>query len=136
MPAQRQGAVTIGALSRQCGSNIETIRYYERIGLLANPTRGGNGYRFYGAQDIKRLRFIRRSRALGFSLAEVRRLLDLAEHPGNLCANVRGLAAAHLDDIQAKIADLKKMEAILSDTVSHCVASGKMSCPLIEALSA
>src|SRR5262249_34409204 len=95
----------IGWLSRQSGVNIETIRYYEREGLLAKPPRTKSGYRSYGPSDARRLGFVRRTRALGFSLDDVRRLLRLADQKSRSCRSVHGLATAHLTDIRVKIAD-------------------------------
>jgi MerR family transcriptional regulator, mercuric resistance operon regulatory protein len=88
--------VAIGAPSKRTGSNVETIRYYERIGLLPFPARSAGGYRLYGDEHLKRLTFVRRARTLGFSIDEVRRLLHLADHRRRPCAEVRVLAAAHL----------------------------------------
>jgi MerR family mercuric resistance operon transcriptional regulator len=126
--------LAIGPLSKRTGCNIETIRYYERVGLLPAPVRSPGGYRLYGDQHLKRLTFIRRARSLGFSIDEVRTLLKLADERKRPCAEVRVVAAAHLEDVRAKIADLRAMERVLSETVAKC-ANGKQSdCPLIEAL--
>src|SRR6266481_1087445 len=97
----------IGALSEQSGVNIETIRYYERAGLLPKPERSAGGYRLYRSTDSDRLCLIRRARDLGFSLDEVRRLLDLADQKSKSCGKVHNLAARHLADIRVRIADLK-----------------------------
>jgi MerR family mercuric resistance operon transcriptional regulator len=126
----------IGELSRRTGCNIETIRYYERIGLLRRPARTEGGFRRYSASELKRLAFIRRARDLGFSLDEVRALLRLADDRGHSCAEVRDLAAGHLGDVRAKIADLKKMERILHKMVLQCADGTLPECPLIESLSA
>ena len=131
----RHDGLAIGELSRRTGCNIETIRYYERIGLLPPPLRRGR-YRRYGASDVGRLAFVRRARELGFKLDEVRALLDLAVEGQAACAEVRGLAAAHLADVQAKIADLKAMELALIKAVRQCDAGEAPGCPLIETLSA
>ena len=125
---------TIGTLSKRTGCNIETIRYYERVGLLRLPVRTPGGYRLYGIEHLKRLSFIRRARALGFSIDEVRRLLNLADHHKRPCAEARSVAATHLEDIHAKIADLKAMERVLTETVARCGDSKGSHCPLIEAL--
>jgi MerR family transcriptional regulator, mercuric resistance operon regulatory protein len=126
--------LAIGALSQRTGCNIETIRYYERVGLLPAPARSPGGYRLYGPDHLKRLTFIRRARALGFSIDEVRKLLDLADHRRRPCAEARGVAAAHLGDVRAKIADLKVMERVLKETVARCGEGIGSHCPLIEAL--
>lgn len=125
----------IGWLSHQSGVNIETIRYYEREGLLAKPPRTKGGYRSYGPQDARRLGFVRRTRDLGFSLDEVRRLLSLADQKSRSCRSVHALATAHLSDIRAKIADLAKMEAVLEAMVQKCAEGTLPNCPLLDALS-
>jgi len=126
--------LAIGTLSERTGCNIETIRYYERVGLLPAPARSPGGYRLYGADHLKRLTFIRRARALGFSIDEVRKLLELADHRQRPCAEARVVAAAHLGDVRAKIADLKVMERVLKKTVARCGKGTGSHCPLIEAL--
>ena len=128
-------AIPIGELSRRTGCNIETIRYYERIGLMPAPPRRGR-YRSYGAADVGRLGFVRRARELGFTLDEVRALLGLAAGGHASCAEVRNLAASHLKDVRARIADLKRMERVLADSVRACDAGQDPGCPLIEALRA
>ena len=128
------GRIAIGALSKHTGTNIETIRYYERVGLLPAPARSSGGYRLYGTDQLKRLSFIRRARALGFSVAEVRTLLTLADQRRRPCAEVRGVAAAHLEDVKGKIADLKAMERVLADTIARCEAGSGSHCPMIDAL--
>jgi MerR family mercuric resistance operon transcriptional regulator len=128
------GRFAIGVLWKSTGCRVETIRYYERAGLLPTPGRSPGGYRLYGTGHLTRLAFIRRARALGFSIDEVRALLALADHGRRPCAEARGLAATHLEGVRAKIASLKEMERVLRETVSRC-GSGKGShCPLIEAL--
>jgi MerR family transcriptional regulator, mercuric resistance operon regulatory protein len=127
--------IPIGELSRRTGCNIETIRYYERIGLLPRAQRRGR-YRTYGAEDVARLGFARRARQLGFTLDEVRALLELARGGTASCETARDLAARHVKLIRTRIADLRQMERVLADAVRAC-QSGKLSfCPLIESLSA
>jgi MerR family mercuric resistance operon transcriptional regulator len=128
-------AIPIGELSRRTGCNIETIRYYERIGLLPVPARRGR-YRSYGGEDAGRLGFVRRARELGFSLDKVRALLGLAAGGQAACAEVRTLAASHLGDVRARIADLKRMERVLAASVRACDAGLDPRCPLIQALYA
>ncbi|HEY1927654.1 MAG TPA: helix-turn-helix domain-containing protein [Caulobacteraceae bacterium] len=128
-------AITIGELSRRTGCNIETIRYYERIALMPAPPRRGR-YRSYGADDVGRLGFVRRARELGFTLDEVRALLDLAAGGQEACAEVRTLAVSHLQAVQARIADLQRMEQVLAASVRACDAGRDPGCPLIEALYA
>jgi MerR family mercuric resistance operon transcriptional regulator len=126
--------IAIGELSRRTGCNIETIRYYERIGLLPTPARRGR-YRHYGPEDVGRLAFVRRARELGFTLDEVRALLVLAAGGGGACAEVREIAAAHLAAVRAKVADLRAMERVLADAVRRCDAGEVPGCPLIGVLS-
>lgn len=127
------GAIQIGELSRRTGCNIETIRYYERIGLLPIPQRRGR-YRSYVREDVARLGFVRRARELGFTLDEVRALLGLAVGDQGSCADVRALAASHLTDVRARIADLKRMERVLTESVRACDAGLDPGCPLLDAL--
>ena len=129
-----QHAIPIGELSRRTGCNIETIRYYERIGLMPTPSRRGR-YRSYGPDDVDRLGFVRRARELGFTLDDVRALFGLAAGGQASCAGARDLAASHLKDVRARISDLKRMERVLAETVRACEAGDATGCPLIAALS-
>jgi MerR family mercuric resistance operon transcriptional regulator len=129
------GALQIGELSRRTGCNIETIRYYERIGLLPTPSRRGR-FRSYAREDVARLGFVRRARELGFTLDEVRALLGLAVGGKSRCADVRALAASHLKDVRERIADLRKMEQVLAASVRACDAGLEPGCPLLDALGA
>lgn len=126
---------TIGALSKATACQVETIRFYERIGLLPAPKRSPGGYRLYGGAHVTRLTFIRRARELGFSLDEIRTMLRLADERERPCAEVRVVASAHLHDVRAKIADLREMERVLRATVARCARGTGSDCPLIEALS-
>jgi MerR family mercuric resistance operon transcriptional regulator len=128
-------AIQTGELSRRTGCNIETIRYYERIGLLPAPPRRGR-YRSYGTEDVARLGFVRRARELGFTVDEVRALLGLAAGGPESCAEARELAASHLKDVRARIADLKRMERVLANSVRACGAGENPGCPLLDALAA
>src|SRR5438034_11307748 len=124
--------IAIGVLATHTGTNIETIRYYERVGLLPAPARSSGGYRLYGTDHLKRLNFIRRARTLGFSIGEVRTLLRLADERKRPCAEVRVVADAHLKDVRTKIADLKVMERVLRGTVARCADGTGSHCPLID----
>ncbi len=128
------GRIAIGALAKHTSTNIETIRYYERVGLLPAPARSAGGYRLYATDHLKRLNFVRRARALGFSIGEIRTLLRLADERKRPCAEVRLVAEAHLTDVRAKIADLKRMERVLRTTVARCAQGRRSDCPVIEAL--
>ena len=129
--------IAIGELSRRTQCNIETIRYYERIGLLPQPRRPDGWFRRYDGDDVARLRFIRRARQLGFTLDQVRAFMRLAGSDGDdeACAEARSLAADHVVDIRAKIADLQAMERVLSDAICECESGQQPRCPLIEVLS-
>jgi MerR family mercuric resistance operon transcriptional regulator len=131
-----QHGFRIGALSRQSGVNVETIRYYERAGLLPKPPRTAGGYRSYGPAEARRLSFIRRTRALGFSLAEVKRLLALADQRSRSCRSVHALAVEHLTEIHAKMADLRRMAKVLSAMIEQCAEGTMPGCPLLDVLAA
>ncbi len=126
--------LAIGALAKATGCKVETIRYYERIGLLAAPARSRGGHRHYGDEALKRLNFIRRARRLGFALDAVRALLAMADGEERNCAKAERIAAAHLDDVHAKIADLERMESVLAVMVAECAGGTTPECPVIEAL--
>jgi MerR family transcriptional regulator, mercuric resistance operon regulatory protein len=136
IPQQSPAALSIGGLSRRTGVNIETIRYYERIKMLPAPPRTASGRRVYGPAETRSLTFVRRSRELGFALEEIRVLLALSIDDGkNTCAEVRELAARHLADVRAKIADLRAMARVLADAVRRCDAGEVPGCPLIDTLT-
>ncbi|MGH7391254.1 MAG: MerR family transcriptional regulator [Candidatus Rokuibacteriota bacterium] len=126
--------IAIGRLAKHTGTHIETIRYYERLGLWPAPPRSAGGYRLYAMPHLKRLSFIRRARALGFSIDEVRTLLQLADERKRPCAEVRVVAETHLADVRVRLADLKAMERALKETVARCAKGTRARCPLIDAL--
>ena len=123
-----------GALAREAGVNIETIRYYEKIRLMPEPYRTGNGYRVYGETGLKRLSFIRRCRELGFLLDEVCGLLGLVDGADYTCAEVRDLSIVRLGDVRQKIRDLRKMERTLKEMVSQCDGGLVPECPIVDRL--
>lgn len=125
---------SIGGLSKHTGSNIETIRYYEKIGLLPAPPRTAGGHRIYGSDHAKRLGFIRRSRELGFALDEIRALLGLADGSEYDCGKVREITLHHLESVKEKIKDLRKLERTLTTVSNECEGGIAPSCPIIEAL--
>jgi MerR family transcriptional regulator, mercuric resistance operon regulatory protein len=129
------GMMSIGVLAKRSGVLAETIRYYETEGLLRKPERSAAGYRLYDASDVERLSFIRQARDLGFKLDAVRRLLGLAARRVNTCDEVRELAGAHLAEVRAKLADLRRMERVLSDLIHSCEGSTVPECLLLEALA-
>lgn len=116
------------------GCHLETIRYYERIGLMPSPERIGSGYRSYEHTDVERLRFITRGRDLGFSLEEIRSLLRLAQDPDLSCGEVDQLARKHLGDIQARLADLQRMASELTRTIGACHGDERGTCTILETL--
>ena len=126
--------LTIGELSRRTGCNIETVRYYERIGLLPPPIRSAGGRRQYSRDDVRRVGFVRRARALGFTLDDVRALLGLVDADAVRCSDVHAIAAEHLDAVRKKIDDLRRMERVLGDTVARCAADQSADCPIVDAL--
>ena len=121
-------------LARRTGANLETVRYYEKVGLLPPPPRTASGYRSYDDTHEQRLGFVLRARELGFSLDEIRALLRLADEREQPCAEASLLAVTHLADVRAKIADLKRMERVLKDVVAQCGDGTRHDCPLIETL--
>ena len=129
-----RAGLTIGKAAAQTGVNLETVRYYERAGLLPPPPRSAGGHRQYGEEHVKRLTFIRRGRELGFTLDEIRALLRLAEERDQPCAEARDVAVGHLNDIRTKIADLRSMEKVLEEMIKGCADGTLPECPLIEAL--
>lgn len=124
----------IGALSEQTGCNIETIRYYEREGLIPDPPRTEGGHRIYAEEHFKRLTFVRRSRELGFTLDEVRDLLRLVDGGHYTCAEVRTMALDHLKEVRRKAADLRKLERVLKEMAAQCTGDEVPECPIVDAL--
>lgn len=125
---------TRGVLAGESGVKAETIRYYEKIDLMPEPARTEGGHRLYEDVHLQRLRFIRRSRELGFTLNEVRELLSLVDGQQVSCEKVQHIAEAHIKDVRAKIADLKKIERTLCDMSSQCNSKEIPGCPIIELL--
>lgn len=128
-----QQKITIGMLSKQSGVKVETIRYYERSGLLSPPARAASGYRRYGEEDIKHLRFIRRGRELGFGMGEIKALLQLADQPRHPCHEADQMVQAHLTEIDAKIRDLQAIRAVL-EQIAGCPSQTAEHCYLLETL--
>ena len=125
--------LSIGSVATHAGVSVETIRYYQRRGLLAEPAKPMNGHRRYAASIVKRVRFIKRAQGLGFTLDEVTGLLQLEEARG--CADTREFAARKLASITSKLADLTVIQQALATLVRECDASGATgTCPIIHAL--
>lgn len=131
----RKRDFSIGVLSKRTGCNIETIRYYEKSGLTSAPPRTEGGHRLYGEDHLKRLIFIRRSRELGFSLGDIRALLDLVDVGNYTCGEVKALTDQHLQSVRDKIKDLRRLEKTLAGISSQCEGGRVPKCPVIEALS-
>ena len=126
--------IAIGEAARQSGVPIETIRYYEREGVVPTPQRAANGRRVYSEKEVGRLRFIKRCRDLGFSITEAKGLLSLSEGENDNCATVKDIGTAHLSAVRSKIAELKALEAALEQLTANCKA-GSVSCQMLEALA-
>jgi Cu(I)-responsive transcriptional regulator len=129
------GNLTIGRLSEATGVKVETIRYYERAGLIAPPARTAGNYRAYAPGDLERLRFIRRTRDLGFTLEEVRAMLDLAAQRDHSCGTIDAIATTHLDEVDRKIADLQGLRRELSAIISSCAGGTMGECRILEAFA-
>ena len=123
-----------GSLANSSGVNSETIRYYEKIGLMPDPMRSAGGHRIYERPHLKRLSFIRRTRELGFSIKEVRGLLVLVDGGEYTCAEVRDRTLVHLYDVAQKIRDLQKMQRTLKSMVSKCDGGQVPDCAIVDAL--
>jgi MerR family transcriptional regulator, mercuric resistance operon regulatory protein len=133
--SQDSRGLPIGAFASAAGVNVETIRFYQRNGLLPQPRRAYGSMRRYGAMDVARVKFIKSAQRLGFSLGEIAGLLTLED--GRRCADARVLAEQKLEDVRAKLDDLRRIETVLARLVERCGASrGTIACPLIAALHA
>jgi MerR family mercuric resistance operon transcriptional regulator len=130
----RGASNSIGELSRLTGVHIETIRYYERVKMLPAPPRTQGGRRAYGQSHRRTLGFIRRARDLGFSLDEIRALMDLDGSRRPSCAEVREIASLHLINVRAKLADLARLETTLSEAIAQCAANVTPVCPMLDIL--
>jgi MerR family mercuric resistance operon transcriptional regulator len=129
----RRSGLSIGRLAALTGVHLETVRYYERIGLMPVPERTDGGHRVYAEAHRRHLAFVQRARKLGFSIEDIRALLALAEPQRRSCREVEAIASAHLQNVRSKIADLRRLEDLLQATVSHCGSNGP-SCPVLEIL--
>jgi MerR family copper efflux transcriptional regulator len=127
--------LTIGQVADRAGVGIETVRFYEREGLLEEPARKDSGYRQYPEDVVSRLHFIRRAKELGFALKEIKELLALRVDPTTTCAEVRSKAEAKIADVEAKIQSLKKILRALTKLAKTCRGRGPISeCPILEAI--
>lgn len=127
--------LAIGDLARRTGTKVNTIRFYEDIGLLPRPMRTASGRRTYDAADVRRLSFIRHGRRLGFSVEEIRSLLALADEPERDCAEAAAIARQHLLDIEARITRLETLRDALADVAVSCEGGRARDCRVIEAIA-
>lgn len=127
---------SVGELASASGCKVETVRYYEKIGLMPEPPRTEGGHRFYSQNLLKRLTFIRRSRELGFPIEQIRELLRFVDEPGHTCSEVKGMAMLHTRAVQEKIDDLKRLQKALNDMAARCKGKGNAleDCAIIDAL--
>ncbi len=129
-------ALTIGKVARQTGVKVPTIRYYEEIGLLPEPGRSRGNQRLYGADAVKRLSFIAHARELGFSLEQIRALLNLADDPDQPCEQANEIAAEHLREIESRMKRLRSLKKELLNIVHVCTTNGTVKdCRVIETLA-
>ena len=130
-------SLTIGKVAKQAGVNVNTLRYYERQGVLAKPVRNGSNYRVYPEDTVLRVRFVKRAQELGFSLAEIKELLNLRISEEASCGDVRDQAQSKIQDLDGRISSLRAMRRVLSKLVAQCSGEGPVSeCPILEALDA
>jgi Hg(II)-responsive transcriptional regulator len=130
------GSLTIGALARRAGVGVETVRFYERRGLVHRPARPTAGFRTYSEDTVARIRFIRHAQALGFTLKEIAELLALRVAPGSDCAEVRARAVAKLADVEERVAELVRIRSALAKLVASCPGNGAVtSCTILGALA-
>jgi len=126
--------LTIGGVAKAAGVNVETIRYYQRLKLLEEPARPPGGVRRYAEAAVARVRFIKRAQELGFSLAEIHRLLRLGDPQS--CGEARALASEKLALVQSRVADLQRLRGVLQELIGRCDRRrGKIACPIIESLA-
>ena len=130
-----ENTMSIGTLAKATGTKVETVRWYEQVGLLPAPTRTSGNYRAYDAAHLGRLSFIRRARDLGFSLDQVRALLDIAGQQDQACEAVDVIAREHLEEVDRKIADLQALRRELDALIGQCRRGKVAECRIIEALA-
>ena len=126
--------LSIGTLAKRTGTKVQTIRYYEQIGLMPEPGRSEGGQRRYGAAELDRLAFVRHSRQLGFSLEAIRELLELSDSPERSCAQVDAVAHKQLNEVEARIARLEALRAELQRMISECRSDRVANCRILEVL--
>jgi Cu(I)-responsive transcriptional regulator len=130
-----EDCLNITAVARATGLKVETVRWYESVDLIPTPPRSAGNYRVYSYRLVERLTFIKRSRDLGFTLDEIRALLDLADHPQRDCAEVDGIARSHLAEVERKAADLERLAIELRRIIANCGGGNVADCKIVESLS-
>jgi len=133
MTSSQKRDFTRGAIAKEAGVNLETIRFYEKIGLMPDPPRTAAGYRVYGLDHLKRLKFIRRTRELGFTNQEVKGLLEMVDRT-YACDDVKDLALTNVDIIKNKVVDLNKMKRALAGMAAECRGGQTPDCAIIDRL--
>jgi MerR family copper efflux transcriptional regulator len=129
-------SLTIGQFAKEAGIGVETVRYYQRRGLIREPERSNSAYRRYGLEDLDRLRFIRKAQAAGFTLSEIRELLELRDDPDATRGDVRSRSAAKIAEIDQKIRDLQEMREALARLIESCEGEGNAkSCPILTSFT-
>jgi len=126
--------LSIGALAQRCDTKVETVRYYERIGLMPAPARTSGGHRVYDEAHLKQLYFIRRARELRFPIGRIQELLSLSSPDETSCEVASDIAVGHLADIRQKVSNLRALEATLENLLEACVERSDPACPIIETL--
>ena len=125
---------TIGALAKRTGTKVQTVRYYEQIGLMPKPGRTEGGQRRYGEAELDRLAFVRHARQLGFSLEAIRELLDLSDHPGKSCAEADAIARRQLRQVEQRLARLEALRTELKRMVQECTGGRTSECRVLDVL--
>lgn len=131
-------SLSVGKLAGLAGCKVETVRYYEKAGLMPEPERTAGGHRLYSKGHLKRLYFIRRSRELGFSIAQIRELLGMIDEPDHTCGEIKAIAWDQAREVQRKIEDLQRLKKVLNEITAKC-SGGQYTiedCPIVEALFA
>jgi MerR family copper efflux transcriptional regulator len=129
------GTYNIGRTARETGISVKMIRHYEAVGLLPKAIRTRSNYRVYGANDVHTLRFIKRARTLGFSMADIKELVGLWHNRSRSSASVKRIAGRHVTDLKGKIAAMQSMVDVLGNLAEHCHGDHRPECPILEDLS-
>jgi MerR family copper efflux transcriptional regulator len=135
MPSQPEAPVAIGEAARRSGVSAKMLRHYESLGLLGQVVRTESGYRQYTAADVHTLRFIKRCRDLGFSMAEIAELVNLWQNRSRASASVKRIAQKHVDDLSTRIAAMQAMQRSLNDLLEHCHGDARPDCPILDDLA-